>query len=40
MEPEGKNISIVSKVQGYDYRGNDYQGELATEVNIETVSFN
>ena len=34
-EPMGKNITIISKVQGYDYRGNEYNSEIATEVNVK-----
>lgn len=33
--PIGKNISIISKVQGYDYRGNEYSSETSTEVNVK-----
>ncbi len=35
IEPMGKNITIVTKVQGYDYRGNEYNSETATEVNVK-----
>ncbi len=34
-EPTGKNISIISKVQGYDYRGNEYKSEISTEANVK-----
>ncbi|WP_319508838.1 hypothetical protein [uncultured Methanolobus sp.] len=35
IEPMGKNITIISKVQGYDYRGNEYNREIATDVNVK-----
>ncbi|WMW21843.1 hypothetical protein RE476_10750 [Methanolobus mangrovi] len=35
IEPMGKDITIISKVQGYDYRGNEYNSQIATEVNVK-----
>lgn len=34
-EPMGKNIEITSKVQGYDYRGNEYHSEIVATANIK-----
>jgi hypothetical protein len=36
IEPTSRNISVVSKLQGYDYRGNEYDSEYTTKVNVKS----
>lgn len=35
IEPLGNDINIISKVQGYDYRGNEYNAEFTTVAHVK-----
>ncbi|SFM48909.1 COG1361 family protein [Methanolobus profundi] len=35
IEPMGNDINIISKVQGYDYRGNEYNTEATTVAHVK-----
>ncbi|WP_340819764.1 hypothetical protein [Methanolobus sp. WCC4] len=34
IKPLGNDVSIISKVQGYDYKGNEYNAELTTVAHV------
>ncbi|WP_094227135.1 hypothetical protein [Methanolobus psychrotolerans] len=35
IEPVDRNTRMISKVQGYDYRGNEYTGEATAQANVK-----